>query len=193
VIGSWAEDELLWPWRRGRLQLPFTTSERTAEEQRRRTLTIILVTGAAIAVIMFGVLVAFGAAPQIYRDPHTTIGPDDDWFAMKFSLGTAVIGMVALGGLILPFAGGGATALGHPWRFEATDEGLTLITADGERVAGVWGAWRLEDYRSAAIARGVPVITLFVLALGERTFEVEPMRMRRQRAFMRLVAQRIAV
>lgn len=190
---DWSADELLKPWRRGRLEFPFTSLERTPGQQRARILAFVFGTGALIAVIMFALLAGFGLVPEICRDPKVTTTWPDPWFPYKLSLGAGGIGAALLALILFPFAGGGQTALGHPWTLTATEDGLTLAETEGQTFAGAWADWSLEGYDVMSIGRGGQVITGFTLRLGERTFTIGLLRMWNQRKLMKAVARMIAV
>jgi len=192
---DWSADELLKPWRRGRLDLPFTTRERTPDEQVRRLVLFLLATGAIITVMIFAVLVAAGMVPEIWVDPKVTARGPDRWLPYKVALGASAVGMLVLAAVLGPMllGGSGRTALGRPWTFTATEDGLAIAETAGETFQAPWAEWRLAAYSSAVLYRGVTAITGLTLALGERTFEIDLLRVPRQRALLRAVAQRVAV
>jgi hypothetical protein len=193
TVDSWADDEMLKPWRRGRLDLPFATAERTPAEQHRRLIVFVVVLAAAIFVIIFALLVGFGMVPELYADPKVTYtGERDPWFPLQLSGGAAVIGAAIFAFIAGPLTSHAPAELGHPWRFTATGEDLTITDSEGRATTGAWIDWRLAAYDASTVTRGVPVITALLLALGEREFRVEVLALRHQRKLLRAVAQKIA-
>jgi hypothetical protein len=192
MSSGWADDAMLRPWRRGGLDLPFTTSERSSREQFHRLIAIVLGTGAIICVIIFAMLVTFGLVPELHRDPRITGGSPDPWFVAKVTLGSGGIGALALAVILGPIMSQGPTGPGHPLSLTASEGGLSITTAEGETIAGAWADWRLVEYFTTVVARNVPVIQTLVLAHGDRTFQVELLTVRHQRKLLKAVARKLA-
>ncbi len=188
-----ADDEMLRPWRRGDLDLPFTTAERTAREQFRRLIAFVLGTSAIICGVIFVLLVIFGLVPELYRDPRITSAAPGPWFVAKITLSAGGIGALALAVILAPIVTGAPTGAGHPSTLTASEAGLSITTAEGETTAGAWADWRLVEYFTTDVARHVPVIQTLVLAQGERSFQIDLPAVRHQRKLLKAVARKLAV
>ena len=190
---TWADDEMLKPWRRGDLDLPFTTSERTRREQMHRLIAFVLGTGAIICLVIFAMLVVFGLVPELYRDPRITSTAPDPWFVAKITLGAGGIGALALAVILAPIVNRSPTGAGHPFTLTASEAGLAITTAEGETIAAAWADWRLAEYFTTTVARHVPVIQTLILAHGDRTFQIELLAVRHQCRLLKAVARKMAV
>ena len=193
MSSGWADDAMLKPWRRGDLDLPFTTAERTRREQLLRLIAFVLGTGALICVVIFALLVVFGLVPELYRDPRITSTSPDPWFVAKITLGAGVIGALALAVILGPIMNQSPTGAGHPLTLTASEAGLAVTTAHGETIAAAWADWRLVEYFTTVVARNVPVIQTLVLAQGERSFQIELLAVRHQRKLLKALARKLAV
>lgn len=190
---DWSGDAMLKPWRRGELDLPFTTSERSRREQFRRLVAFVLGTGAIICVVIFAMLVIFGLVPELHRDPRVTSTSADPWLVARITLGAGVIGALALAVILGPSMNKTPTGQGHPLTLTASEAGLAITTAEGETIAAAWADWRLVEYFTTVVARNVPVIQTLVLAQGERSFQIELLAVRHQRKLLKAVARKLAV
>lgn len=187
---DWSGHDLLTAWRKGKLEMPFTSTERSEADTQKRILVIAAVTGVAISVTIFGLLIWAGAFPEIYRDPKVTeIGDKSDlWWIIP---GAGVVGAVILLVLLSPVFFSGAPGQGHPYTFEATDQGLTIRDIHGRVFAGAWADWRLETYDVLHLPKGGQVMSTLYLSLNGETLGVRVMDQRQQRRFMRMVVQKI--
>lgn len=188
---DWLQEPMLKPWRRGRVELPFTTSERTETQIQLRVLALVGIGGVACSLAVFGILVWAGLFPEIHRNPSITAYGDRGflpWLVLGVGGASALVLLVLLSPLLLQ----GSPGSGHPYRFEATEEGLTVRTLHGEVVSGPWRDWRLDACDTLWMPRAGPVLTGVTLALGDRRLPVRLTSVRAQRRFLRLVAQKIA-
>ena len=192
TTSGWADDEMLKPWRRGELDLPFTTSERTRRGQLHRLIAFVLGTGAIICVVIFAMLVIFGLVPELYRDPRMTSTSPDPWFVAKITFGSGGIGALVLAVILAPILSKAPTGPGHPLTLTASEAGLVVTTAEGETIAAAWADWRLVEYFTTMVSRHVPVIQTLVLAHGDRSFQIELLAVRHQRKLLKAVARKLA-
>jgi len=189
---DWSDDALLKPWRRGEVKLPFVVTERSETETQMRVILTAVITGVVVSFATFGVLVWFGMFPEIYRHPTITHSGDRSVLPWVI-LGTGGASALVLLGLLSPFMLGSPPGTGHPWTFDAREEGFSITNKRGEVFAGPWEAWTLSRYGTMSMPRGGVVITEVYLMLNGVEHPVRLADQRRQRQFLRLVAQKIAV
>ena len=191
---DWSGDELLKPWRRGRVELPFATSERSEAETQARIFKIAGLTALVIMAAVFGVFVWAGLFPEIYRHPNVTStgvrGPLD---LIGIMLGCGVVGALLLLGFLLPFLTEVPPGSGRPRSFEADAEGFRITNSRGETFAGPWSAWTLAGYDVMILPKAGPALSVLHLGLNGEEHPVRLMDLRHQRAFLRVVAQKMAV
>lgn len=188
---DWSGHRLLTAWRKGKLELPFTTTERSEADTQKRLLVIAAITGVAISVTIFGLLIWAGAFPEIYRDPKVTDTGDksDLWWIIP---GSGVIGAVILLVLMSSVFISPPPGQGHPYTFEATEAGLTIRDIHGKVATGPWADWRLDAYDVMHLPKGGEVMSVLYLSLNGVQFGVRVLDQRHQRRFMRMVVQKIA-
>lgn len=188
---GWSQDPQLKPWRKGRVELPLTLTERTEAQTQLRVLAIAGITGLICSVVTFGVLVWAGMFPEIHRDPNITAYGDRS-FLPWLILGVGGVAALVLLVLLSPLLMQKAPGSGHPYSFEATEAGLTVRDAHGQVFSGAWSDWRLDGYDTVHMPRAGPVLVGVTLTLGDKLLPVRLAMVRGQRRFLRLVAQNIA-
>ena len=188
---DWSKDPLIKPWRKGRVELPFTTTERSEAETQKRVLTFAAVTAAVCSLTVFGIFVWAGLYPEIYTDPRITEAGDRTnlhWFILGGGAAGGLALLVFLSPLLFQTPQGG----GHPWTFEATEEGLTVSDIHGRVWSGPWAEWTLKAYDVLHLPKGGEVLSVLYLGFRDGELPVRLFDQRHQRRFMRLVVQRIA-
>lgn len=189
---DWSQHHLLKPFRRGKLELPFTTTERSETETQQRVLGIAGITGLVISLSIFAVLVWAGLFPEIYRHPSVTSTPPDRdflwWFIPGVGLAGAVIILVLLGSIMF----GRAPGDGHPLTFAATEDGLTVTNIHGHVFSGPWADWRLESVDILHMPRAGEVLSVLHLSVGGAQIATRVIDHRKQIRFLRMVAQKVA-
>ena len=174
------------PWRDSALRalakrpvpLPFTASEVTHDQLRRKFRRVLLALGLFAFVLFVIIFAAAGIFPAFITSPDFA-GDAWDLAAVLFGvpLGTVLLVWLLVRGRVRRRA----DEADHPWRFTATPEGLTVDTAGGRRFAGPWSAWRYAGYRYLTL-KGSRIPTGLEIALGGTTLAVEFSRFGRRAA-----------
>lgn len=189
---DWSQYGLLKPWRRGKLQLPFTTTERSEAETQQRVLAIAGIAGLVISLSIFAVLVWGGLFPDIYRHPSVTSTPPDSaflwWFIPGVGLAGAVIILVLLGAIMF----GRAPGDGHPLTFAASEEGLTVTNIHGHVFTGPWADWRLDSVDVMHMPKGGEVLSVLYLSVNGAQIATRMADHRKLSRFLRMVVQKVA-
>lgn len=188
---DWSNDDLLKHWRRGKLELPFTATERSETETQQRILAIAALTGVAISLTILGLLAWAGAFPEIHRVPNVTNTGDHSalwWVIPGAGLIGAVIILVLMSSVFFQRASGD----GHPYSFEATDQTFTIRTLHGHVFTGPWADWRLESYDALHLPKGGRVLSVLYLSLNGRELPVRMMDQKQLSRFLRMVVQKVA-
>ncbi len=176
----------------GRLRLPVEVSEYDATSFRRRVLWICGLASLTIMALLFGAFLSMGFFPSIHGAGIVTERPAH--FGRTLFIVIVVVPL-AVGLLLLwimrstaPFS---RNADGHPYRFRATEEGLTVAFADGREIAGPWSSVTLQAVQTIYFKPGVtPPVGLEFTVAGE-TIAIQIPRLRRpgRRMFLRALAQ----
>jgi hypothetical protein len=188
---DWSGHDLLDPWRRCKVELPYTATERSEAQTQARVLALAAITGVVVSASIFAVLVWAGLFPEIHRDPAIT-QTGDRGFLIWFIPGAGLLAAAILLGLMSFVFVHPAPGAGHPFSFEATEQGLSLRDIHGRVFTGPWADWRLETYDVLHLPKGGQVLSALYLSLIGMEYAVRMMNQRKLSRFLRMAVQKIA-
>jgi hypothetical protein len=178
------------PLLKKRVDLPFTTDERTFGDSRKRLLLIMLGLDLALILAVFLILLSAGAMPSLHRDPDVTVPPGFErtmWLVI-FWIG---FGFLAFGVALTFFLTGfRPTPADRPWRYDATEGGLVITTADGRIASGPWADWRLSRYGVFRYRGSTAGVTWMEILHRDQPMIIDLKHCRRARKLAALLLQR---
>jgi hypothetical protein len=180
--GPW-KDAALRSLARRPVALPLDVSELTHAALRRRLWRVlgILTGGEFIALaLLFAIL---GVLPGfIDRGSFGSLEPGAETALLGVLFGVPLVSALVIYVLVHRRVRRRPDEDDHPWRFQATESGLTVGGAGGWQRRAGWSAWRYAGYDYILVKMN-RIPTGLRIALDGREIEIELSRFRRREAF----------